>query len=397
MGKLVVLTHKEVWRDGRSPSGYSTDGGFPLQMKSLSGLFDQMCILAPVVHSAKKEGQIPLSGDGLRVRPLTALPRSLTLRRLLLVPWFLLNLPRMIAAIISADAVHTPIPGDIGTLGMVIAQALRRPLFVRYCGNWHWIRTRAERFWRWFLVRYSRGTTVALATGMDHLPPSEINKNIHWIFSTSLTEAYLKKNSRLRSINASQPLRLICVCRQEPAKGTALVIECLPWVLKSRDVYLDVVGDGSAMPELRALAKKVPSNRVFFHGRKNQCEVFQLLSKADIFCFPSRSSEGFPKAVLEAMAHGLPVVASKVSALPSMLERGGGSLLDELTVECLGKTILELTDPVTYESKSHQAILFAADYSLEKWRACIYRRLSDAWGSAVRLKDFKGAEKERVK
>ena len=36
-----------------------------------------------------------------------------------------------------ADAVHVAIPGDVGTIGLVAALVLRKPMFVRYCGNWN--------------------------------------------------------------------------------------------------------------------------------------------------------------------------------------------------------------------------------------------------------------------
>ena len=54
--------------------------------------------------------------------------------------------------------------------------------------------------------------------------------------------------------------------------------------------------------------------------------VLQQMSSCDIFLFPSYS-EGFPNVVLEAMAVGLPVVATRVGAVPEMIEEGTGGLL----------------------------------------------------------------------
>ena len=54
--------------------------------------------------------------------------------------------------------------------------------------------------------------------------------------------------------------------------------------------------------------------------------VLQQMSASDLFLFPS-SHEGFPNAVLEAMAVGLPVVATRVGAIPEMIEDGKGGLL----------------------------------------------------------------------
>jgi len=64
-------------------------------------------------------------------------------------------------------------------------------------------------------------------------------------------------------------------------------------------------------------------------GEKNHNQVCEELSKADLFLFPSRS-EGFPFALLEAMAHGLPIIASSVGAIPDMIEDKGGIVVENI-------------------------------------------------------------------
>jgi glycosyltransferase involved in cell wall biosynthesis len=63
-------------------------------------------------------------------------------------------------------------------------------------------------------------------------------------------------------------------------------------------------------------------DRVTFTGRLDEAEKRQLLVSADIFVFPGYQPEGLPLAVLEAMAAGLPVVATPVGTIPDAIRHG---------------------------------------------------------------------------
>ena len=60
--KLAVFSHKLCWPSAASPSGYATDGGFPLQMQTLSELFDATTLVVPVADHAAVVGEMPLTG-----------------------------------------------------------------------------------------------------------------------------------------------------------------------------------------------------------------------------------------------------------------------------------------------------------------------------------------------
>src|SRR5258707_15657806 len=105
-------------------------------MKALSELFETTTLLVPCAATGNRSGEIPLVGRGLSVRPL-AVPAGKDLRRkLAMLPWLARSAGALWTEIRRADAVHTPIPGDVGTIGMLLAFCLRKPLFVRHCGNW---------------------------------------------------------------------------------------------------------------------------------------------------------------------------------------------------------------------------------------------------------------------
>lgn len=86
-----------------------------------------------------------------------------------------------------------------------------------------------------------------------------------------------------------------------------------------------VAGDGPRMAELRELAAALGiADRVAFLGHRE--DVAALLAAADLFVLPSRS-EAFPNGAIEAMAAGLPVIASATGGLLDLIDSGTTGLL----------------------------------------------------------------------
>src|SRR5262249_8820031 len=353
--RLLVISYKIAWPSEASPTGYATDGGFPFQMKALSELFDSTTLLVPCVEKGCVTGERHLSGHNLSVLPLS-LPAGKDLSRKLRFPlWLLRNSLTLTREVVRADAVHAPIPGDIGTIGMLLAYLLKKPLFIRYCGNWLVQTTMAERFWKWFIEIVAGGRNVCLATGELVEPPSRRNPDLKWIFATTLTEEELSHCATEPRIFHEQSLKLIIACRQEKEKGTDAVIESIRLLQNDFPALtLDVVGAGSALDNFKRQAVALGlGDRIVFHGQVSHQRVIELLKKADLFCFPTTSSEGFPKAVLEAMACGLPVVATKVSALPQLIGDRCGILMDEANPTATAEAIKKcLSDFNLYQSMS---------------------------------------------
>lgn len=381
--RLAVVSHKICWPSAVSSSGHATDGGFAFQIGAISELFDETRVLVPVLENSHPVGEVLLVGNKLSVVRLSV-PRGTNFTRKLLLPvWLLSNLATIVREISRADAVHTPIPGDIGTFGLLVALALRKPLFVRYCGNWFVRRTLAEHFWRWLLESRAGNRTVVLATGGAPTPPSKDNPAVRWIFSTSLRKAELLKYAVVRTgLHGAGP-KLIIAARQEREKGTAAVIESLPLLeVHYPTISLDVVGDGDALSEFKNIAAQSGvAHRVRFHGKVDHARVMGLLKNADLFCFPTTSSEGFPKVVVEALACGLPVVSTPVSVLDQLIGAGGGKLLKSASpVEVAHAIHWCLADAQRYHALSSAAVATAAQYSLERWRDTIASALTPEWG-----------------
>jgi len=123
------------------------------------------------------------------------------------------------------------------------------------------------------------------------------------------------------------PYRLLYTGRISVSKGLVDIVEALAMVVaQGMDVILDLVGPlepgDPCLEEIYQMAEaRGVRDRVQYHGyRPVGPALFEFYRRADIFVIASRSSfEGFPRVIWEAMAHSLPVVATRVGSIPLFL------------------------------------------------------------------------------
>ena len=132
------------------------------------------------------------------------------------------------------------------------------------------------------------------------------------------------------------PVRLLCVASLQEYKGHQVLLEALAAGGEaSARVELDLVGAGKLEGELRALARELGvEGRVRFHGNLPEPEVAHLLGEVDAFVLPSLRAadgrqDGIPVALMEAIASGRPVIASRISGIPELVREGESGALAE--------------------------------------------------------------------
>lgn len=145
-------------------------------------------------------------------------------------------------------------------------------------------------------------------------------------------------------------LKLLTVANITPLKGLDTLIEALQR-LREPAVSLEIIGDEQCDPRysrrLKArVARSGLENRVRFHGRLPPTRLASFYADADIFVLPSHC-EAFGIVVAEAMAFGLPIVATRCGGIPELVTDGeNGFLVPPNDGESLARAIQTLTaDP----------------------------------------------------
>lgn len=150
----------------------------------------------------------------------------------------------------------------------------------------------------------------------------------NWAYLTESPK--LKENSRLK--DPSQPLTLLWVGRMLKWKKVDLLIETLGLLQdKGCDFKLTLIGDGPERKTLEKLASKLLVRHSYeFTDFIPSAEIPTLMSKYDVYIFPSNAYEGWGAVVNEAMSVGCTVIASdKTGAGATLIESGTNGLLFE--------------------------------------------------------------------
>jgi glycosyltransferase involved in cell wall biosynthesis len=158
--------------------------------------------------------------------------------------------------------------------------------------------------------------------------------------------------------SARQDGVVLFVGRLVKVKGAELLLEAMKHLPGAR---LVIVGDG---PERASLERAAAGLEVAFEGMLPHREVRDRFRDAAVLVQPSLA-EGMPNTILEAMAHGLPVVASAVAGVPEIVSDGEtGFLIRERTPEVLASRIRTLlSDGETWARMSKACKAKALEYS----------------------------------
>jgi glycosyltransferase involved in cell wall biosynthesis len=164
-------------------------------------------------------------------------------------------------------------------------------------------------------------------------------------------------------------------------KGPDVLIEAVARCVRvGLDVTAVIVGDGKFRPALMSQVERAGlASRIQFRGQVTPGEpVRRILDAADLFVLPSRT-EGLPRALIEAMARGLPCIGSAVGGIPELLD--AGELVPAGDAVALAASIERvLRNPLRMEAMSRRNLACAREFSasiVDERRRRFYRQVRD--------------------
>lgn len=143
------------------------------------------------------------------------------------------------------------------------------------------------------------------------------------------SEQFANGTPRLRELPGFNDKIIVgFVGRLAPEKGLPNLIQAVGEILRTRsDLVLALVGEGPAKIKLQSLVSQLGLEKsVFFLGQRS--DLANVYASFDLFVLPSLF-EAMPMAVLEAMAAGKPVIASRIGGVPRMLSHQESGILVE--------------------------------------------------------------------
>ena len=137
-----------------------------------------------------------------------------------------------------------------------------------------------------------------------------------------------------------------------PYHGVDLLIEAFAGLDENPDLRLLIVGDGSTLPELKSLAKRLGVlNRCIFTGSVPHRRVYAFMEVMDICCMARSNSYGSPVKIFEYGLLKKPVVAPDTVPVRDVMIHGEDAILVEPNVQSILDALQELLDDHTLALK----------------------------------------------
>ncbi len=232
-------------------------------------------------------------------------------------------------------------------------------------------------------IKDAKAVTVvsrALKERIEELYPNDKTEIISMGCDTEL----FSNNKRKNNFFGQEDKKVVLfVGRLAEVKGVTYLIEAMKQV---RGAVLIIAGEGDQEQELRSQAKEL-EDKVFFIGPQTHEDLSAIYASADIFVAPSVTAkdggrEGFGLTVIEAMASGLPVIASRTGGITDIITNEvNGLLAEEKDVNQLAESINRLiTDKELRKMLVKNAYETAQKYSYKNIASRYFELIEDKLG-----------------
>lgn len=241
------------------------------------------------------------------------------------------------------------------------------------------VRFNTHQLWRMIILHLSKNIVANSRAG---LIANKLNRGL--VFYNGIDSKFFVKPDKKSSVTRQELgvgddiILLASVANLVPYKDYDSILKAL-CVLKEKRIpfHYIAIGDGPERNRIGGLVEKMNlSQDVSFLGSRNDCK--DILYASDIFIHSSRG-EGCSNAILEAMAAGLPIIASATGGTSEVVDISNGRLFAFKNVEQLAKEIEDLirNKSVREELGRNSKIKAQRDFSIEKMMSNYYKLIDD--------------------
>lgn len=370
--KFLIITHVDHIEKANNLYGYAP---YVREMNIWLKYIDELIIVAPL--SSKRnltEVDTFYNFQNIDFREIS----SFNFKKLSDALISLLKLPiifwKIFWAMKESDHIHLRCPGNVGLIGC-LAQIFfpKKIKTAKYAGNWD---PKSKQPFSYRLQKWILNNTF-LTRNMQVLVYGDWekqSKNIKSFFTATYSES---EKEIITKTGLKSSIDFMFVGSLVSGKNPLYAIKLIEKLLeKERKVILNIYGEGS---EKENLQNYVQQNHlqdfIVFHGNESKETIKEAYQKSHFVILPSKS-EGWPKAIAEAMFWGCIPVASKVSCVPSMLDFGNRGILLEMDLNQDVKQIENLIAVENnYKSKSTLSQDWSQYYTLELFESEIKKLL----------------------
>jgi len=342
-------------------------GPYVREMNIWLKFVDEVIIVAPLENSESPDRiDIAYNHDKITflavprfdILNLLAILRTICLFPIIVMP--------IIKGMIMADHIHLRCPGNVGLIGCFVQIFFpHKKKTAKYASNWNW---NSHQPWSYRLQqRILRNTFLTRnMTALVYGDWPDKTNNIKPFFTASYSE---KDRIPVTKRPLSEGVKLSFVGTLTKNKSPLTCLEVLRELTeRGINVSLTFCGDG---PEREILAKYIADwrleSRVKLLGNVDAETVKQVLIESHFLIFISKS-EGWPKAVSEAMWWGCLPITTPVSCVPWMLDNGNRGELVTGEVNQITSLIEDyISDHERFSSKSYSAMKWSREYTLERF------------------------------
>jgi glycosyltransferase involved in cell wall biosynthesis len=281
----------------------------------------------------------------------------------------LLKLPQIVLVIVSvmreADHIHLRCPGNISLIASILQIFFpKKPKTVKYAGNWD---PRSKQPWSYKLQKWILNNSF-LSRNIKVLVYGEWPDQTDNILPF-FTASFSRNEKVLYNKKFTFPYKFIFVGSLSPGKRPLFAIKLIEsLIIKGVPLNLDIYGSGELKEELRKYIETKNLNGIVKLKGIFQLEELKGIYKSSHFLILASKSEGWPKAIAEAMFFGCIPISTSISCVPYMLDHGKRGILIEPNVdEATRKIVNYLKDKDRLKDISQEAINWSRQFTIEKF------------------------------